>query len=325
MSIQPDEDELQTRDRLLALGVSYAPVPGDAPAREPGEEDHLEHAAPAAEEEAAVPAPRRSTLRLPDWWSPHKPDLSVEEPAEEPEDVGEDDQEEPEEDSGRPGVRGRVSTWKDAVTSRRRPAADAGDRGDTEDDVPGDAEDAGDAGEDDEEDGGDTAGDRGPRPGGPVSKRPPAPRGKGRPAGRAQKPSHWHRLSGARLPVPMRGAEERRSLVDVVRSTPGHVKWMLFSGSALGAGFYLGWPQWVRDGAEFLVTEHPSLTDTYSFTCYGLAVGVFVLDSRASGLLDRRRGRWLLLPIAWLARIPSVSLVVGVCMHGDPTPISQMF
>ncbi|MGV2914589.1 hypothetical protein [Streptomyces alfalfae] len=354
MTTTPDADELETRARLMKLGVSYAPVPDDQPA----EEDRPERTAPAAEEEPSAPAAGHSTPRLPHWWSSAKPDLSVKAPDGEKEQIlnalfgntddqaefrrrirelldsdlarpGEadeaeapepdEDQEEPEltqEDttSERPGLRDRVRTWVEAVEERtgHRPAPEQ----------PGeDTKEAEDAGE---EDTGDTAENGGPGPGAPVSKKPPARWAGGR-FGRAQKPRHWHRLTGARLPTPMKGAQERRSLVEVIRNTPDHVRWMWFSGSALCAGFYLGWPQWVADGVNFLVTNHPTLTDTYSVSCYGLAVAVFVLDARASALTDVRRGRWLVLPIAWLARIPTVSLVVGVPLSGNTTPISQMF
>jgi hypothetical protein len=114
----------------------------------------------------------------------------------------------------------------------------------------------------------------------------------------------------------MKGPKERRSLVEVVRSTPAHVVWGIYSGSALAAGFWLGWPQWVADGVRYLEAEHPTFTDAYSLTCYGLAAGVFVLDYRARG--------WFL-PLAWAARVPTASLVVGIPLAGDPTPISQMF
>jgi hypothetical protein len=111
-------------------------------------------------------------------------------------------------------------------------------------------------------------------------------------------------------------ATERRSLVEVIRNTPPEIQWMAYSGSALGVGFYLGWPQWVSDGTEYLVTHHPTLTDAYSITCYVLAAGVLLVDYRARGAFPA---------LAWLARIPTASLVVGVPLYGVSTPISQMF
>lgn len=301
----PGADELEARDRLLALGVSYAPTADDAPAGEPGEEDHLEDAAPAAQEEAA-------------------PEEAEDGEDEEPADPVKEDA-----PSERPSLRDRVRTWVESVEERtgRRPAAedapeDTGeDGGDTEaEDEPEDDEDT-DAGEEPEDtedtgegDPGDTGegdpGDKGkgtsPKAGRPVRKTSPG-------KVRARRPRGRPRFSAPGIPHTMKA--ERRSLVEVIRSTPDHVKWMTYSGSALAGGFYLGWPQWVRDSTAFLAAEH-TLTDAYSLTCYGLAAGVFFLDYRARG--------WVL-PIAWLFRIPTASLVVGVPLHGVSTPISQMF
>ncbi|MFC8332773.1 hypothetical protein [Streptomyces olivaceus] len=158
-----------------------------------------------------------------------------------------------------------------------------------------------------QEDDEDAEGD-GPQEGGPVRKMATGL------ARRARRPGQRPRFAAAGVPHTMKA--ERRSLVEIIRSTPDHVWWMAYNGSALAAGFWLGWPQWVKDGTAFLAAEHPTLTDTYSFTCYALAAGVFVLDYRARG--------WLF-PVSWLARIPTASLVVGVPLHGVDTPISQLF
>lgn len=304
MSVQPDEEELQLRDRLRDLGVSYAPAPDpDAtPPREP-EAGHLEHAAPAAEEEAPVPDPRQTAPRMRDWWAPDRPPLNDED---QPEDLtpapGDEESEEP--DDGREerdGFRARlrkhlegVPTVADALAAEKaaKAAEDAEDDVDEEEDQEDDV--------DEEEDG--------PEPGGPVRKMATGLKR------RARRPGRRPRFAAAGVPHTMKA--ERRSLVEIIRSTPDHVWWLAYNGSALAAGFWLGWPQWVKDGTAFLATEHPSLTDAYSFTCYALAAGVFVLDYRARG--------WLF-PVSWLARIPTASLVVGVPLHGVDTPISQLF
>ncbi|MFB7496050.1 hypothetical protein ACFC09_15385 [Streptomyces sp. NPDC056161] len=292
MSVQPDEDEILARERLLvALGMAPRPV------AEPGEENQPAPAAPAAEEESSAPAPRRSSPRLPDWWrTDRRPDLSAEEPA--AQELAEDD-EEPDELEEEPAAtaapassparadyRTRMREW---LEPKRVPAEDDEEAGGTEDT-------------------GDTEGD-GPKEGGPVRKTAARLRW-------APRPRRRPRFAAAGVPHTMEAAKERRSLVEVVRSTPDHVVWMLYSGSALGVGFYLGWPQWVADGVDFLVAEHPSLTDTYSFSCYGLAAGALCLDYRARS--------WIF-PVAWACRIPTASLVVGIPLSGDPTPISQMF
>ncbi|MBP5906830.1 hypothetical protein F3K40_15335 [Streptomyces sp. LBUM 1478] len=327
MTTLPGADELEARARLQDLGVSYAPTGDDVPGRKPGADPH-EHAAPTDEEEApapvdeeeaSVPAPRRSVPRLPDWWSPVRSDLPTEDQADQaapegpegPESGDADEGEAPEPvkgdaSSGRPGLRDRVRTWVEAVEERAglRPAAeeDDGDDGDDEEGAGDTDEDDGDA----EEDAGE--GD-GPKDTGPVRKTGSVKR-------RAPRPRHRPRFAVPGVPHTMKGPQERRSLVEVIRSTPDHVRWGIYNGSALAAGFWLGWPQWVTDGVAFLVVEHPTLTDAYSVTCYALAGAVLYMDGHVR--------TWRLL-VAWTARVLTASLVVGVLMYGDPTPISQKF
>lgn len=290
----PGADELRARAHLLALGVSYGheptplptPTPTPAPAAEAGEgegegEGAVLEDAPAAQEPAAAPAGRRSAPRLPDWWEEHKPLLSVRDEtppaAPAPADPAEDD-----------------TAAEEDQAPEDTPTKDTEDTGDT-----GDAEDTGE--EDREEDPEDTA---------PASKIPPmlsrwrrAPRLRRRPAFVAPG-------------IPYADGRDRRSLAEVIRSTPPHIRWLAYSGSALAVGWKAGWPQWVRDSVAYLATHEPSWTTSYCLTCYALAAGVLVLDYRAR--------RWPL-PLAWAARIPSASLVVGVLLYGDPTPISQTF
>lgn len=344
MSVQPDEDELQLRARLRDLidhGVSPAPaerdhleVPGSA-----GEETSVDALRSWADDEAqapAAPAPRPSSPRLPDWWSKDRPPLAVvPEPEDQEDQEDREDQEEPdvpaadedrepgegeETTSSRPALRKRARSWVDNVLDRS--SSDIAE--DTEDDE--DQEDG--EGEPGEEDTGDTGGDApaqgapakgapakgGPTPGGPVSKTTGALRWRSRPR-KAPRPRHRPRFAAAGIPHTMKPEKERRSLVEIIRNTPDHVRWMTYSGSALATGFWLGWPQWVMDGTAYLATERTP-TDAYSLTCYGLAGGVFLLDSASRGQR---------LPLAWSVRVFSSSLVAGVLMYGDPTPISQLF
>lgn len=330
MTTHPGADELELRARLHDLGVAYAPAPVSRPRQAPGEEGHLEPAAPAAEEsplqdlrawlgsgeeEPAAPAAPQGSPRLPDWWAPHRPDLAAEEkpaeqaaPEEEPDvPAAAEDQEQPEPSTGeettpagRPGLRDRVRTWVESVEERTGHRPTPGDAGDTE---AGDKEPG--------EDTGDAAGD-GPKDAGPVRKVPHLLRRSSRPR-KAPRPRRRPRFAAPGIPHTMR--QDRRSLVEIIRNTPDHVRWMTYSGSALATGFWLGWPQWVMDGTAYLATERTP-TDGYSLTCYGLAGGVFLLDAAS------RQQR---LPLAWSVRVASSSLVAGVLMYGDPTPISQMF
>lgn len=308
MTTHPGADELELRARLHDLGVAYAPAPASRPRQSPGEGDHLGAAAPAEEESPL------QDLRA--WLGPGTAPATPAAP-EEPEDqaareepdvpAAAEDQEQPEPSAGeetapagRPGLRDRVRTWVESVEERTgyRPAP--GDAGDME---AGDKESG--------EDTGDGAGGS-PKEAGPVRKVPHLLRRSAWPR-KAPRPRRRPRFAAPGVPHTMR--QERRSLVEIIRSTPDHVRWMTYSGSALATGFWLGWPQWVMDGTAYLATERTP-TDGYSLTCYGLAGGVFLLDAAS------RQQR---LPLAWSVRVVSSSLVAGVLMYGDPTPISQLF
>lgn len=277
---QPDADELRARASLQALGVSYAPAPPvTAPAREPQ--------TPGEEAARTVPTPRQGG-RLPDWRLARKPELSAHGLVE-PEDQELDAA--PEETSpGLLSLRDRVRTWVESVEERTGYSpAPADPPQDTGDGPVSTRKDSPDATGDSPENTGDTGEESGP--------------GEVRPPRRPR-----FDAPGLRAPA------EHRSLLEVIRSTPDYVVWLLYSGSALAAGFWLGWPQWFRDAVDYLVTEHPTLTDPYAFQCYAVAAAVLVVDWRTRS--------WVL-PLAWMARIPSASLVIGAAMNGDPTPISD--
>lgn len=357
MTTTPDEDELEARARLLELGVSYAPTPDDRPAREPEEEGHLEHAVPAEEEEPAAPGPRPGADRLPDWRDPNKPDLSLdkEEPDAEPlvptsavdEDAKEPDEEdlEPAEDqepedpdagdsAARPSLRDRLRTWVESVEARENSEPDeedADDEGGEDEPSKEDQEpDTGDSawtglhdrlralvgpGQERAGRGPGTAGRRRARRSGPSRSKLRRTRADRRRTV-VQQPRRRPAFAAPGIPYTLKPKAERRALLEVIQSTPAHVKWLTYNGSAFGVGLYLGWPQWVRDAVAFLVVEHPTLQDSYAMTCYGLAACVLAVDWRAR--------RWPLL-LAWAVRIPSSSLVIGVPMYGDPTPLAQLF
>ncbi|MFD7919490.1 hypothetical protein ACFV3R_09725 [Streptomyces sp. NPDC059740] len=269
-----------------------------APGRPPADER------PSDRQPAASTASQLGAARLPDWRLPDKPELTIPDEADEPAEPEHEQEREPEDDvvqedpvAGRPRLRDRVRTW-----------------------VGNAANDAGEAGA------GETPGDEAPEPGEESEENgdePAAPSRRRRAEALKKTAQQRHRPWRAGRPpfaAPgiaqiIRPAPDRRSLIEAIRSTPPQVTWLLYSGSALGVGFWRGWPQWVRDGVAFLVREHPTLNDFYSWTCYGIAAGVLLLDYRA------RKWIW---PLAWAARIPSACLVAGVAMYGDPTPISQM-
>ncbi|MFE3555104.1 hypothetical protein ACFXKW_09595 [Streptomyces sp. NPDC059193] len=241
-------------------------------------------------QQPATPPTRGAVPRLPDWRLTDKPQLTVHDEQDETELQEEEDPADEEPEQPALGLRDRVRMWARTNTpisaATHRPEADS----------PSDGEER-----DDEQD---TS--RNPRSdSGPRMAR----------TGRSHTWTRRPRFAAPGGDQISRTARERRSLIEVIRSTPPYVIWLLYSGSALGVGFWRGGPQWVRKGVAFLVKEHPTLTDAYSLTCYGIAAAVLLLDYRAR--------KWIL-PLAWAARIPSACLVAGVAMYSDPTPISQM-
>jgi hypothetical protein len=70
-----------------------------------------------------------------------------------------------------------------------------------------------------------------------------------------------------------------------------------------------------RDSAAFLAAQ-PTAT---SLECWSYYIAAAVVIG-----LDRRTRRWDP-PLAWAARIPAASLVVGAALYGVQTPISELY
>ncbi|MBT2492359.1 hypothetical protein J7E96_28385 [Streptomyces sp. ISL-96] len=104
-------------------------------------------------------------------------------------------------------------------------------------------------------------------------------------------------------------AERKKALIEVWSGMSRKQRHLLYNGSALGAGFYMGVPQFFTAEVAYLVDTYGSWTDFYVCVWYGVAVGVWVLDYRTRG--------WF--PVfAWLTRIPLVSMIVGALLYGTP-------
>ncbi|MFD9351584.1 hypothetical protein ACFWCO_23480 [Streptomyces diastaticus] len=145
----------------------------------------------------------------------------------------------------------------------------------------------------------------------PAAKKTPAPSGGG---GAARFWPSWG--SGRRPTFDAPGLhQDRRSVLDILRSTPRHVWWLLYSGSAAAVGWHFGWPQWVSDALRYLETTQASWTTVDCITSYALAACVFAVDSATR--------KWFY-PLAWATRVPTASLVLGFLLWGDPTPISDL-
>lgn len=102
---------------------------------------------------------------------------------------------------------------------------------------------------------------------------------------------------------------QKKSLIDAWTGMPKKTRHLLYNGTALAAGYYLGVPQFFTDEVAYLVTAYGSWTDFYVCIWYGVAVGIWVLDFRTRG--------WF--PVfSWATRIPLVSMIVGVLLYGNP-------
>ncbi|WNI31489.1 hypothetical protein [Streptomyces sp. ITFR-6] len=101
----------------------------------------------------------------------------------------------------------------------------------------------------------------------------------------------------------------KKSGIEAWTALPKKTRHLLYNGVALGAGFYLGVPQFFTDEVAYLVANYSSWTDFYVCVWYGIAVGIWVLDYRTRNWFP---------PFALAARIPLVSMIVGVLLYGDP-------
>ncbi|MYX37821.1 MULTISPECIES: hypothetical protein [unclassified Streptomyces] len=104
--------------------------------------------------------------------------------------------------------------------------------------------------------------------------------------------------------------KRRKSLVASVRTMPGHQRWAIYNGAALGLGFAFGLPQFFTAETAYLVATSSSWADLNCLFWYAVTAGIAWLDWRT-------RGWWP--GLALLLRVPAVSLVVGVLLYGDPT------
>ncbi|WP_199570573.1 hypothetical protein [Streptomyces murinus] len=83
----------------------------------------------------------------------------------------------------------------------------------------------------------------------------------------------------------------------------------LYNGTALAIGFALGVPQFFTAETAYLVETYHSWTAFYVVIWYGVALGIWMFD---------RKSRSWLPPFALMARVPLVSLVIGVALYGNP-------
>lgn len=92
---------------------------------------------------------------------------------------------------------------------------------------------------------------------------------------------------------------------------PARYRWGLYNGTALAAGFTLGVPQFFTAETAYLVHAYGTWTNPHVLVWYGMALALWMLDHRTRAWLP---------PFALAARMPLVSMVVGVLLYGADLP-----
>ncbi|MGF0163100.1 hypothetical protein ACQRET_03525 [Streptomyces koyangensis] len=323
-----DETETDWRVRLLRLterieeraGVA-PPTPADADEDQDDEDQDDESDEDQGDEDEA--APTGGANRMPDWRTGAHIDLTKPQPDDADdadddatakvsggggtddaaEDDDQDDDADEQDDDAEADPEAGLPWWQRTAGRLERKAGVEPPVGTEPPHGPGGS------GGGDDDTAGDDAGDDDPDP---AAKKTPAPSGGG---GAARFWPSWGSGRRPKFDAPGLHREDRRSVLDIIRSTPRHVWWLLYSGSAAAVGWHFGWPQWVSDGLRYLETTQASWTTAYCLTCYVLAAGVLAADVAT---------RTWFYPLAWAVRVLSASLVLGFLLWGDPTPISDL-
>lgn len=100
----------------------------------------------------------------------------------------------------------------------------------------------------------------------------------------------------------------KQSLIQWWLGLDAPTRWLLYNGTALGAGFYLGVPQFCKAETAYLVDTYGSWTDWHVVIWYGVALAIWALDHRTRGWFP---------PFALAARVPLVSMVIGTLLYGS--------
>ncbi|MDX2732906.1 hypothetical protein [Streptomyces sp. PA03-2a] len=120
------------------------------------------------------------------------------------------------------------------------------------------------------------------------------------------------RGSGKRVysrPTYNRGKSPRRSLAEAWNGMSPLTRHGLYNGSALALGWSLGVPQFFTAETAYLAATYDSWTDFYVCVWYGVAIAIWMFDQRTRNWLP---------PLALAARMPLISLIVGVLLYGNP-------
>ncbi|MFF1834183.1 hypothetical protein ACFVXE_08250 [Streptomyces sp. NPDC058231] len=105
------------------------------------------------------------------------------------------------------------------------------------------------------------------------------------------------------------GKSPKQSLIEAWTGMRPLTRHGLYNGGALALGFSLGVPQFFTAETAYLVATYDSWTDFYVCVWYGVAVAIWMLDQRTRNWLPA---------FALVARVPLVSVIVGVLLYGNP-------
>ncbi|WNI20365.1 hypothetical protein [Actinacidiphila sp. ITFR-21] len=112
-------------------------------------------------------------------------------------------------------------------------------------------------------------------------------------------------------PVYAKSSDERKkSLHEAWTGRSKKQRHLFYNGAALGLGFAVGAPQFFTAEVAHLVTTYHSWTAPYVFVWYFAAGSIWALDYKARDWLP---------PLAFLARVPLVSMIIGALLYGTPT------
>ncbi|KUN32490.1 hypothetical protein AQJ11_02900 [Streptomyces corchorusii] len=243
-----DQGETAVRAMLRKLGArpaGHAAADDEQPAPAPAvvippRPDYAPH--------VPVPAPRRGSGRLPDWWAKDKPQLG-DEPAplapaaEEPATDDQPDQEPAEQPAPRPQPRLRTV---------EKPAAPDDELGEEDEEDPGDYD------------------------------QPVEEKRRTKWVARVRRPDREPTRPPFGTAAPLYYQREKKSLAELVREIPAHRKWLLYAGSGFAAGWYFHIPQFVRDATASVAQHGGPLRDNPDVYFWGVAAAVALSLDRAT-------------------------------------------
>jgi hypothetical protein len=110
-------------------------------------------------------------------------------------------------------------------------------------------------------------------------------------------------------PVHGTGTSPKKSLIEAWGGLRPATRHGLYNGTSLAIAWQLNIPQFFTQETAYLVHAHHSWTSFEVCIWYGVAIAIWAFDHHTRNWLP---------PFALLARMPLISLVVGVLLYGNP-------